>query len=156
MILYHGTNIDFDTIDISKSSPYKDFGRGFYLTDIESQAEEMAKKKSLLFHGAPIVQKYEFDESNLLSLDLKVRIFKSVSIEWAEFIFNNRNRNIIFHHDYDIVYGPIANDGVAYMLGRYEEGTITLEELSKELDYKKLNNQYFFGTERAVKLLKRI
>jgi len=34
MILYHGTNIDFDTIDISKSSPYKDFGRGFYLTDI--------------------------------------------------------------------------------------------------------------------------
>ena len=54
------------------------------------------------------------------------------------------------------VIGPIANDGVAYLLGRYEEGTLTIDELSKELDYKKLNNQYFFGTEKAIKYLKRI
>ena len=52
--------------------------------------------------------------------------------------------------------GPIADDGVAYLLGRYEEGTLTIDELSKELDYKKLNNQYFFGTEKAIKYLKRI
>ena len=34
MILYHGTNIDFQKIDIRESNPYKDFGQGFYLTDI--------------------------------------------------------------------------------------------------------------------------
>ena len=31
MRIYHGTNVDFDTIELSKSLPYKDFGRGFYL-----------------------------------------------------------------------------------------------------------------------------
>ena len=156
MILYHGTNMDFDVIDLSKSSPYKDFGRGFYLTDIWHQAEEMASKKTSLFHGSAVVQEYEFDESWLESLELKVMMFQSASREWAEFIFNNRNRKMHFQHDYDIVYGPIANDGVAYLLGRYEEGTMTIEELAEELEYRELNNQYYFGTERAVKLLKRL
>lgn len=55
MILYHGTNIDFRIIELSKSNKYKDF-----------------------------------------------------------------------YHDYDIVIGPIANDGVAYLLGRYEEGTLSI------------------------------
>lgn len=36
MILYHGTNIDFQAIEIEKSNPYKDFGRGFYLRYIFS------------------------------------------------------------------------------------------------------------------------
>ena len=46
MILYHGTNVDFDVIDIEKSNPYKDFGKGFYLTDIKEQAERMAQRKN--------------------------------------------------------------------------------------------------------------
>lgn len=32
MILYHGTNADFDEIDLLKSKPNKDFGQGFYLS----------------------------------------------------------------------------------------------------------------------------
>jgi len=31
MILYHGSNIAIDTIDLQRSKPYKDFGRAFYL-----------------------------------------------------------------------------------------------------------------------------
>ena len=45
MILFHGTNIDFDRIDFSKSKRYKDFGKGFYLTDIRLQVVEFARKK---------------------------------------------------------------------------------------------------------------
>lgn len=52
--------------------------------------------------------------------------------------------------------GPIADDGVAYLLGRFSEGTMTLEELAHELEFRHLNKQYFFGTERAIALLKRI
>ena len=48
MILYHGTNVDFQQIDIRKSNPYKDFGQGFYLTDILVQAENMAAKHGFL------------------------------------------------------------------------------------------------------------
>ena len=156
MILYHGTNIDFNVIDLDKSNKYKDFGKGFYLTDIRSQAEELAAKKSRLFGGYPVIQEYEFDENLLQAGDLQVLTFSSPSPLWADFIFKNRNRHIQFSHDYDIVIGPIADDGVAYLLGRYEEGTLTIDELSKELGYKKLNNQYFFGTEKAIKYLKRI
>lgn len=156
MKLYHGTNVDFDVIDLTKSNKYKDFGQGFYLTDIRSQAEELAAKKSRLFGGYPIIQEYEFDESLLSGAELKVLKFDKPSTEWAEFIFKNRNRDNDFTHDYDIVIGPIANDGVAYLLGRYEEGTLTIEELSDKLDYKKLNSQYFFGTDKSLKYLKRL
>ena len=156
MKLYHGTNVDFDMIDLTKSNKYKDFGQGFYLTDIRSQAEELAAKKSRLFGGYPVIQEYEFDESLLSVAELKVLKFDKPSTEWAEFIFKNRSRDNNFTHDYDIVIGPIANDGVAYLLGRYEEGTLTIEELSDKLDYKKLNSQYFFGTNKSLKYLKRL
>lgn len=82
--------------------------------------------------------------------------FDCPSKEWAEFIFKNRNRNFAFSHDYDIVIGPIANDGVAYLLGRYEEGTLSIEDLSKELTYKKLNKQFYFGTDKALGYLHRL
>lgn len=156
MKLYHGTNADFDAIDLSKSNKYKDFGQGFYLTDIYQQAKELAAKKARLFGGTPIVQTYEFDESLLIHRELRVLKFEKPTTEWAEFIFKNRNRNTHFNHDFDIVIGPIANDGVAYLLGRYEEGTLSLNELSQELTYKQLNNQYFFGTTKALKHLKRL
>lgn len=56
MILYHGTNIEFDKIDLAKSKPNKDFGRGFYLSTDYSQAMEMAKTKvEQLEFGTPIV-----------------------------------------------------------------------------------------------------
>lgn len=87
MILYHGTNVDFDEIEIKKTRNYKDFGQGFYLTDIKSQAEELATKRALMFGGTPIVQKYEFDERLLESPDIKVLQFDSVCAEWAEFIY---------------------------------------------------------------------
>ena len=43
MILYHGTNVDFEQIDLTKSNRFKDFGQGFYLTDIKRQAVELAE-----------------------------------------------------------------------------------------------------------------
>lgn len=41
MILYHGTNIDFEEIDLMKSKPNNDFGRGFYLSPLFEQAKDM-------------------------------------------------------------------------------------------------------------------
>lgn len=35
MRLYHGSNVEIDTVDLSKCMPYKDFGRGFYTTTLE-------------------------------------------------------------------------------------------------------------------------
>lgn len=41
MILYHGSNMKIDSINLAMCRPYKDFGRGFYLTDMKEQSERM-------------------------------------------------------------------------------------------------------------------
>ena len=32
-IVYHGSTALFDAVDVNKGKPYKDFGRGFYVTE---------------------------------------------------------------------------------------------------------------------------
>ena len=159
MILYHGSNVKIEVPDLEKSKPYKDFGRGFYLSADKNQALRMAEQKTLqLLIGEPIVSEFEFDETLLKSNELKVKIFEDYSVEWANFILQNRdvhNQHPI--HEYDIVYGPIADDGVTFQLRRYQAGTISIDELVKELQYAKgITFQYFFGTTLALEKLKRI
>ena len=86
MRLYHGSNIEISTPDLSKSKPYKDFGQGFYLSADKNQAMRMAKQKTLqLMQGSPCVSEFEFDESLLTSKELKVKSFNPTrvsSIRW--------------------------------------------------------------------------
>ena len=145
--------------NLSKSKPYKDFGQGFYLSADKNQALRMAEQKTLqLLIGEPIVSEFEFDETLLQGNELKVKIFEDYSVEWANFILQNRDiHNQHSIHDYDIVYGPIADDGVTFQLRRYQAGAISIEELVKELKYAKgITFQYFFGTIKALEALKRI
>ena len=41
MILYHGSNILVDKIDLTKSNKHKDFGQAFYLIYDKDQALKM-------------------------------------------------------------------------------------------------------------------
>lgn len=94
MILYHGSNIAITQIDLSKSKPNKDFGQGFYLSDSEQQAIEMANYKASLFGGNPIVTRFEFNEAFFSNNNsLRIKIFKDYSEEWADFVFANREGN---------------------------------------------------------------
>lgn len=153
--LYHGSNVRIERIDLYVGHINKDFGKGFYLTTIKEQAEAMAKRKARLYIDAvPIVTEFIFDDSGLNDKELNVKIFDGVSEEWADFIFENRRASETgFRHNYDIIIGPVADDGVVMQLDRYEMGKITLQQLVDELRYRKLNNQYYFGTERAIKYL---
>lgn len=153
--LYHGSNVRIERIDLSVGHINKDFGKGFYLTDIKTQADEMAKRKARLYLDAhPVVTAFHFDDRCLKENLLNVKIFNGVSDEWAEFIFQNRRASETgYKHDYDIVIGPVADDGVVMQLDRYELGQITLQQLVEELRYRKLNNQYFFGTEYSLQYL---
>ena len=82
MRLYHGSNIVIDSINLAMCRPYKDFGQGFYLTDLEEQAEKMAARVSKIYGGFPVVNIYEIDD------DFGIQTTE----EWAKFIMNNRNR----------------------------------------------------------------
>lgn len=157
MILYHGSNVDFEKIDLLKSKPNKDFGRGFYLSDNHEQALDMAKTKvDQLETGSPIVLAYQVNEKEMMKL--RVLRFDDYTEDWAKFIILNRNNASEKQaHDYDIVIGPIANDHVGAQLWRYENKSIDLPTLIQNLHYMKgVTIQYFFGTERAIQLLERL
>lgn len=158
MILFHGTNTDFSHIDLLKSKPNKDFGRGFYLSADFNQALELASARVELAGGEPVVLRYDFDEHLLASEELKVLQFEDYTEAWAEFILANRNNTTDFPvHDYDIVIGPIANDRVGLQLWRFLNKDIDMPTLIKRLKYMKgITFQYFFGTELAIKKLKRL
>ena len=152
MKLYHGTNMDFDEIDLSKSKPNKDFGRGFYLSADYKQALNMAQiKVEQLETGTPIVMTFEIDDSAWKNLH--VLRFENYSEEWAKFILLNRNNPTKQSaHPYDVVIGPIANDRVGVQLWKYENRTIDLQTLVRNLQYMKgMTTQYFFGTEYTIK-----
>lgn len=159
MILYHGSNIDIEQIDLSRSKPYKDFGKGFYLSDNEEQAFNMAKQKVIQSDfGKEIINRYEFNNKHLTDGSLKVKIFKSYSEEWAEFILANRNKNNEkYIHDYDIVIGPIADDKVGVQIRLFLEEYIDMAIFKNRLQYiKGMTIQYYFGTQRAIQTLKKL
>lgn len=152
--LYHGTNTTFDKVELDKCLPYKDFGRGFYLTTLRTQALARAKNKCNFEGGAPTILAYQFDEEELANLNVKY--FEKPTEEWANFIFANRNKRNKKMHNYDIVIGPVADDGVIASIRLYETKVIDLAEFVKRLEYAHPNIQYAFCTERAIALLQKI
>ena len=157
MILYHGTNADFGDIDLTKSKPNKDFGQGFYLSREYTQAMDMAKiKVEQLETGVPTVITFEADDAAMARL--KILRFDDYSEEWAKFILLNRNNSSRQPaHDYDIVYGPIANDRVGAQIARYKQGYITFDEFLRRIQYiKGITFQYAFCTQRAIDKLRKL
>lgn len=157
--LYHGSNVKIDVPDLAHSKPFKDFGRGFYLSADKQQAWDMAwQKVSQIREGKAEITEFLFDESVMSSADLKVLSYPDYREEWALFVLANRDRNGMHPiHDYDIVYGPIADDGVTYQLRRYEGGLISLTQLVEELKYAKgITFQYYFGTQKALQQLQKL
>ena len=156
MILYHGTNQDIETIELSKGLKHKDFGKGFYLTPDKTTAIRMAQKRARLFGGVATLITYEMDDSALQS-DLKVKVFpEKACVEWLLFVDSNRDRK---HekpiHDFDIVIGPIANDGVVLQLTNYREGIYSPEQAAQLLQDRYLDQQYYFGTEKSLRHLRK-
>jgi len=162
MIIFHGSNVEINSIKLEKCTPYKDFGQGFYVTTIEEQAERMARRTVRRFGGAPIITIYEFNEIELQELNYKE--FKNVNNDWAMFILNNRDKdfkdisNELSNQDnkYDVVSGAIANDDIATAFALFRDGIMNLEMLALRLEHKKLSNQYSFHTQRAIALLRKV
>lgn len=155
MILYHGSNIVIGQIDLTKSKPNKDFGQGFYLSDNENQAQEMAEFKAIQLGGDPIISRFEFDDTIMSDTSLKVLRFEEYSEEWADFVLKNRDG--VATEKYDIVYGPIANDKVGLQIRKLKDGSIDKKEFLNRLKYMKgITFQYFFGSKNAISHLKKI
>ena len=157
MIVFHGTNGDIKDVDLTKGSRFKDFGQGFYVTPDLETAQRMARKKVKLFGGEPTVLVYEFHKEMVTENGLKMKVFpENATAEWIRFIDKNRDKQQgVAHHDYDIVQGPIAGDGVVVQLTNFRNEIYTPEDAALRLQDKYLDQQIYFGTPRALQLLKK-
>lgn len=150
IIVYHGTAFDFADIDLNKSKNRRDFGKGFYTTTIQAQAEAWAKNIALRNNAASAyVYVYEFT----FAQELVCKLFEGLTAEWLEFIKQNRALGGV-QHAYDVVMGPVADDNTMLTVNRYMNGTYTVEEALERLAYFKVNDQLCLNTERALKHIK--
>lgn len=62
MILYHGSNMKIESINLAMCRPYKDFGRGFYLIDMKEQSERMAQRVARIYGGSPVLNVFEIQD----------------------------------------------------------------------------------------------
>ena len=168
--LYHGTIHDFTEIDVTKGKANKDFGRGFYTSRNAKHAGNLARRNKKIEErrsarlpgklGKIIawLYQYEFDFAHLDAL--KVKEFETADFEWIDFIAENRD-NASFHHDYDVIIGPTANDDTVITLGAFlnnaygDRHSQRAKEIFLELILPDaLPRQIYFGTQKAVTFLK--
>lgn len=137
---------------ILKPNRKLDYGQGFYTTTSEKQAKEWVERRMLENNSnCGYINVYEFDDKKLP--ELNSLIFPEPNEEWADFVMANRTK-LDFTHNYDIVYGPVANDRVYLQFGLYEAGAISVETLIRELKTYKLVDQYLFHTDKALTALR--
>lgn len=152
MRVYHGSLDRVPAPEIRQATRTLDYGTGFYTTTSAKQAEDWVRKR-MNDSGARkgYVNEYELDLDGLKLFHCA--FFDSPTDEWLDFVMHNRlDRN--FTHNYDVVYGPVANDRVYACFALYEGGVMSKENLIAELKTYELVDQYLFHTEQALHALR--
>ena len=157
MKVYHGSYTKIDKIDLAKSKPNKDFGKGFYVTKFRNHAEEWAKIIGEKNETEGFVSEFEFSENDFTKTICKIKRFDVYNDEWLDFVVANRNnKSETLAHDYDIIIGPVANDKVQNTLRLYLKGKISRENFLKMLTYHEETHQICFCTLNSLQTIDRI
>lgn len=142
MIIYHGSNVIVSSPRILVNGFYKDFGYGFYCTNIEKQAKRWALTK----RGKSVVNSYEYIPNAALSQ----LVFDTMTEEWLDFVANCRLGK---EHSYDIVEGPMADDQVWDYVEDFIAGRISRAAFWELVKFKHPTHQIVFCTQEALKTL---
>lgn len=150
--IYHGSIEIVESPEIRQPNRSLDYGSGFYTTTSFAQAKKLVERR-IKDKGVDVghVNVYELDDNALEGM--KVLLFKKPTEEWVNFVMKNRTERG-FTHDYDIVYGPVADDSVYTQFTLYEGGIISMPTLIQELKTYKLVDQYLFHTEKSLTAIK--
>ncbi len=152
MKLYNGSIEKVVNPEIRQPQRTLDYGSGFYATTSREQAERWVRRRmreSKVDVG--YINVYEFDPQTMNNC--KSIAFPTATEEWVDFVMANRIQKG-FTHDYDIVYGPVANDHVYTAFALYEGKVISKQALIAELRTYTLVDQYLFHTELSLESLK--
>ena len=141
-IIFHGSNVEVAKPRILQNGFYKDFGYGFYCTDIEKQAKRWAITRK----GKSVVNKYNYTPDS----KMKVLRFEEMSDEWLDFVAACRKG---IEHDYDIVEGPMADDQIWNYVEGFVSGKIPRDLFWGLVKFSYPTHQIVFCTEAALKTL---
>ena len=94
---------------------------------------------------------YELDEALLDDPIIRKRLFNGVDAGWLEFVVRCRKA---VEHDYDLVFGPVANDNVFATVNLYESGVLDAPAAIAQLRAYKTYDQLSFHTNRVIGALK--
>lgn len=148
MRVYHGGKEIIELPDVSKGRPGLDLGQGFYVTDMQNQAESWADRMSRIRLEVGIVNVYEFDLQKAKTL-FTYKKFNDYDVEWLEYIVANR-RGEYEGMKFDIVEGGVANDRVIDTVEAYMSNMMPLEAALKNLSMHRSNNQLCLRNQQVV------
>jgi len=150
--LYHGSTMSVRKPSLRPGRANADFGKGFYTTSNQEQAERWAHIKQEREEAQrAVVSIYEFDETLLDSPELNIRRFTGADEAWLYFVTDCRKSR---GHNFDLVQGPVANDKVFTTVNLFESGVLSAEAAILQLRAYKTYDQLSFHTERVIKALK--
>ena len=154
MRLYHGSFLEVRKPLLRYGRERTDFGKGFYTTTSSEQAEKWAKiKKGREKASRAIVSVYEMDDALLADPTLRIREFNGVDESWLDFVVSCRKDNSA-KHDFDLVFGPVANDNVFTTVNLYESGILDAPAAIAQLRAYKTYDQLSFHSERIIRALR--
>ena len=149
--IYHGTYLSVPEPLAKIGRKNLDFGPGFYLTKIESQAKNwaiiIASRKGR--ETKAVVNIYHFNIESAEADNVRIKRFDTYNIEWLNYVVDCRKGKDI-SLDYDIVEGGVANDNVIDTVEDYEKGIITAEQALGQLRYKKVNHQICILNQKVI------
>lgn len=146
MIVYHGSTEIIKKPDVSHSKRYLDFGRGFYLTSYETQANKWALRKGLRQEKNAVVNVYELKND---LRNYRILSFENENEQWLDFVCACRKGQEI-NRKYDIVIGNVANDDVFKTVDMYFRGLWDKKKVLNELRYYKMNDQICIVNQRTL------
>lgn len=150
--LYHGTSEFFDEIDLRCAKPFKDFGRGFYLTSLYFQAARWAYKRSSSKYYV-----YEFEINVPAENTLSILDLTSYNQKWLDYVSLNRTTDTA-DVDFDIVFDKMADNrakNIAPIIYAYQASKISTQEAIDKLKWPREDaDQYCFKTQQAIQYLK--
>lgn len=151
MRLYHGSYVRIEYPEVTKGRTKVDFGQGFYLTSIQSQAEKWSRviafRKGPAFK--PVVNVFELSDDLFTDANFSIKSFEEYNVEWLEYVVDCRKGGKL-QLEYDVVEGGVANDNVIDTVEDFENGRITAEQALGQLIFKKVNHQICIRNQQII------
>ena len=166
LTLYHGSDCEVPTPDLTKGKLNNDYGRGFYCTEHFNLACEWASKRKGI---GGFANQYELDLTGLKILDLTKKEYSI--LHWITILLQNRTfllttpisaqaKKYLIENfgintaGYDLISGYRADDSYFSFAEDFLTNAISVQHLAEAMRLGKLGIQHVLVSEKAFEQLR--